>query len=117
MANEITLTGGLSFTKNSMTDSISKVVAATMTGDHFIHHYMVAPQAGEAVLTVGSVSTNFGLCMIINKDATNFITVGGTGETFLRINAGEFAIFRCNAAPYVLADTANCNIEYILLDT
>jgi len=44
----------------------------------------------------------------------------GTGATdFIRLNAGEFALFRMSpdaSAPYAIADTSSCNVLFVLLE-
>lgn len=60
--------------------------------------------------------------MFINRDSTNFLTLKtGTGGTvMIKIPPGKFALFHFGSgvtAPYAIADTAACQLEYIICST
>ena len=51
-----------------------------------------------------------------NIDATNFVEVGLTGSYTIKLLAGESAVFRADGALYAKADTAACDVEYIIVE-
>jgi hypothetical protein len=70
---------------------------------------------------IGDVTTE-GYTYIRNLDDTNFVQVGVDGGASLtpliRLNAGEFCVFRIDAAAtlFALADTAACDIDVMILE-
>lgn len=119
MANEITVAALLSFAKGVLSDTMQKTATTfDMTGVPYERRTMSVPTtAGGTALPLGDVTTP-GYCFIRNTDPTNYITVkpAAAGVDTIKIKAGEFAVFRfAAAAPAVLANTAACVIEYLLL--
>ena len=119
MANEITLTASLAFAKNSVSVQLAKTGASvTVTGNKYYSGMQTVGFAAEEALELGDISTG-GFCIIINRDATNFVKVRpGTGAAdLIKLKAGEPAMFRMQAtAPFVIADTGNCVIEVMLIE-
>lgn len=118
MANEIEVRARLSFSKSSATDGMDASGTFTLTGTKYQKGRQNVATTEEA-LNLGDAAAG-GWCFIKNLDATNFVSVrSATGATnFIRINAGEFALFRLHAsssAPFVIADTSAVEIEYLLL--
>jgi hypothetical protein len=70
----------------------------------------------DETLTLGDVATN-GFLLIHNLDATNYITFGSDGSSYpIKLKATEFGLIRFNgAAIHAKANTAACDLEYILL--
>jgi len=121
MANELTLTGSLSFEKGSISIDLEKTgLQVTVTGTECIRNTQIVTTS-EAALLKGSVTT-CGYIIAINRDATNFITIRpATGVVdCIKLKAGEFAVFRFDNTdanvPFVIADTANCVLEYLLIE-
>lgn len=122
MADELTL-GGLTvaFAKSG-SPSVS-LTAGTLTidvsGAQVMDNVQNVGTVEEAIL-LGDVAAG-GYWFVQNLDATNFVKLrSGTGATdFLRLNAGEWAIFRTSAdatAPYAIADTGACNVRFVRFD-
>ena len=93
----------------------------TMTGDSALK-YTQSIGTSEEALELGQDIGTLGWCMIKNLDATNFVSIrAGTGlGNFLRINAGEFALFRFGSgatAPFAIADTGAVLVEVLLIET
>lgn len=89
----------------------------TVTGDKFTHIIQEIGTAEEAI-DLGDVSAG-GYSFWWNHDSTNFVTIRpGTGaDDLVKIGAGEVALFRLAAsAPYAIADTAACEVEYVILE-
>lgn len=120
MANELTLTSTFSFTKNSSTFALSASgLQVDVSGTNAIHNRQIIGTSAEA-LVLGDVAAG-GYFIGINRDGTNFIEIRhATGGTDLvKMLAGEVAMFRISGdatAPAAIADTANCELEYIILD-
>lgn len=119
MANELTLTGSLSYSDSESADltlDLSKI--ASVTTKIFVWNKQNIGITEEAI-NLGEVSS-LGWAIFVNRDATNFIELRtGTGATkFAKLKAGEFCVFRFGSgitAPYAIADTAACQMEYIII--
>jgi len=122
MASEISVSAALSFLKGSSTDRLSPdPLTPTMTGSQYVKHRQTVGFAASEALNLGPDVAAGGWCMIVNRDATNYVQViAATGETpLIRLLAGEFALFRLSAsatAPHVQANTAAVDIDVLLLD-
>lgn len=119
MANEITVAAFLSFVKGAFTDTMQKTATTfDMTGVPYERRTFAVPTtAGGTALPLGDVTTP-GYCFIRNTDPTNFITIkpAVAGVDTIKLKPGEFAMFRfAAAAPALLASTAICVVEYLLL--
>ena len=119
MADEITITASMAFSKGGIGSTLED---AGLTFDVSGTDYKQGTQActtSEVALDLGAVSTNTGYIYMKNMDDTNYIEVfGAVGETAtIKLKAGEVALFRLSAtAPTVKADTANCQLDYLLID-
>jgi len=53
-----------------------------------------------------------------NTDSTNFVTIrnGSTGADLARVRPGKYAFFEliAGAAPYLVADTASCYVQFFI---
>ena len=117
MANEITVSGTLSYSKSTARASLSGSLRADQTGDHYV----------QAVQDVGLVEENIakgdigtiGWCAFRNNDTTNFVELGATtGVYTLKLGPGEFhGPLRWNStAVFAKADTGSCKVEYLLIE-
>jgi hypothetical protein len=118
MANEITVSMSIKFAKGSVSESMS-VSAATfdMTGTNYVKGTQSVGTSEEALEKHG-MSTP-GWCMITNTDSTNVVHVrADTGlSNTIELKALESAAFRnSGSAPHVIAITAPCVIEYLLIE-
>lgn len=122
MADELTISGlRLSFVKANC-PSIA-VNAPTLTVDVAGTQVLDNVQSvgtSEEALVIADVAAG-GYCYIQNMDATNFVSVRqGTGTTdLIKLLAGEFCLFRLHpssTAPYIIADTAACNVRVLRFD-
>jgi hypothetical protein len=90
-----------------------------VSGTLLMHSQQSVGTSQEA-LDLQGLSTG-GLCMIINRDATNYVFVrAGDGlKALVRLKAGEPSLFRISSdatIPRVQADTASVIIEVLLLE-
>lgn len=121
MANEIALACSFRAYKSSvMSSAFSRAVAellVTMSGNPWVAGTISVGTSAEAI-PLGEVAS-LGWAFFLNKDATNFIKIrnGSGGADLLKLKAGEFAVGRLldTAAPYAIADTAACLLEYAIL--
>lgn len=118
MANELTVAANLSFVKGSV--SVSMAIGATrftVTGTDYMRGTQTVGTAAEA-LDIGDITTP-GWMLIVNRDATNYVEIrdGADGADVVKIKAGEFALFRlATTTPYVIATTAACQVEYVVVE-
>ena len=123
MANELTLSASLAYEDSEGADevlAIAEKIASVST-----KKYVKAKQnigTSEEAIGLGEV-TSLGFSIFINRDSTNYLELrSGTGAAndIIRINAGEFAMFRWGSdvtAPFAIANTAACQMEYMILST
>jgi hypothetical protein len=118
MANELTLSASLLFVNGTKRVSFSKSgLQFTVSGNDYIAGTQTVGTSEEA-LAKGDITTP-GFCFIFNRDATNFVKVRGASGAVdcIKIKPGEFAMFRhAGTAPYVIADTGACEIEYVIIE-
>jgi len=57
-----------------------------------------------------------GYVYVRNMDTTNYVEVGITASYTIKLLAGDFALFPAAAAIYAKANTAACNVEYIIIE-
>jgi hypothetical protein len=115
MANELTLSISASFAKSSILFNKAFSGQVTVSGTYPI---ATAQNIGtsDETLDLGAVATA-GYLVLKNRDATNYITLGEDGSSYpIKLKAGEFAIVRWNgAAVHAKANTAACDLEYLLI--
>ena len=117
MADEIKADVALQVAKGSFLWSRAlSGIAATMTGNAFAGGVVSVGTVAEA-LALGDVATP-GWVLIYNLDATNYVEVGEDADApFIKLKAGEFAIFRAAAATIeAKAHTAACLVEYFIIE-
>lgn len=120
MANELTLSASLRFEKNSQVAQFYRGSRQfTVSGDEMID--MIVPVGtSEEAMPLGEIGT-LGYCLVHNMDATNYVQIrtGTSGTAMIRLNAGEFALFRFGSgvtAPYWIADTGSCRCRVMIIE-
>ncbi len=120
MAQEITTTASISYTKSgvttlSLSDTSKKF---DVTGVHCVRATQNIGTSIEAIAK-GDIST-LGWAYIRNLDATNYVEIFAVSTDtvpFLKLKAGEFFIGRLGCtAPCGKANSSAVNIEYIFLE-
>jgi len=122
MANELTLQGlRITLVKSGMpaVDITADTDQITVSGTQYMDNVQAIGITEEAVL-LGDVAVG-GYWFVQNMDSTNFVSLrSGTGATnFIKLLAGEWAIFRVGAdasAPFAIADTGACNVRFLRFD-
>ncbi len=119
MADELTLSATFSYKDgdSEFEDSVGNL-GVDVTGK-LIAAGVQAITTSEVALGLNGVTAG-GMLWIRNLDDTNYVSIrSGTGATnLIRLKAGEFALFRLDAAataPFAIADTATVNVKYALL--
>ena len=119
MANEFSFTAKVAYADSEGADFEFGIeqIAATIGTKRYLHAKQNVAITEEA-LNLGDVTT-LGWFLGVNRDTTNFLSIKtGTGGTiFARLNPGLPALFRFGSgvtAPFVIADTATCQLEYAL---
>lgn len=67
--------------------------------------------SAEETLNVGDVS-NLGFIVIVNRDDTNYVEVGLTAQYTIKLKPGQFCMFPPAGTIYVLANSADVDVEY-----
>ena len=118
MSDELTLNISFSFSKNGR--SVSKDtgdLSIDVTGDKWTHIIQEIGTSEEAI-DLGDVAVG-GMCIVHNRDENNYVEIRpGTGENdCIKLLAGDVQVFRlASAAPFAIADTAACEVEFLMLE-
>lgn len=121
MANELTISASIDYADDvdvEASASISELIR-TLTTKKVLKTKQTVGITEEALI-LGDISTR-AWCMLINRDPTNFINVkvATSGAIFAKLLAGEFCLLRLGSgaqSPFVIADTAICELEILLCD-
>lgn len=122
MANEITLTLGLTVSKGGVTETFNPGQKQfTMSGTNIARLTQTVGFAAAEVLILGDVVGAPGYILMHNLDATNYVEVfNETGATLpvVHLRPGGYALFEFAAsatAPFVQANTGACKIEFLVV--
>lgn len=116
MAQELTIQMSLGFTKALA--ALGKVFSQSyfdVSGTAAIQN-VIAVGTTDETLALGDIST-IGWVYMRNLDATNYVTVGSDGTLYpIKLKPLEPMLVRWNAAAiHVKANTASCQLEYVLI--
>lgn len=123
MASELTLSGTIEYSDSEGASEILQVLEKVANVS--TKKYIKAKQSigiTEEAIGLGEL-TSLGWSIFINRDSTNYIELrSGTGASndIIKLLAGEFAVFRWGSdvtAPYAIANTAACQLEYMIVST
>lgn len=123
MADEIRMTGSLVY-DDSESDKVPLQVLdflRTIVTKRYTRMKVSVGIVEEAV-NLGEITAP-SYAIFVNRDSTNFIElrVATAAAKFARLDpGGGFAILRLGSgaqAPFAIADTAVCQMEYLVLDT
>ena len=121
MADEITISAAVRLLRSNADIGLSQIARQfDQAGTKYCRHRQTIGVAEEA-LVKGEVATP-GYIIAVNLDPTNFVSIRpGTGlanTVRLDANFGP-AVFRFGSGatnPFAIADTAPCEIDYLLLE-
>ena|SRR3990167_7473136 len=122
MADELAVQGGLLYSDSvGAQDSLSvpEVLADVATKTYIKHKQSIGTT--EEAINLGEV-TSPGWAVFINRDTTNYIElrVATAGAKFAKLLPGEFCVLRLASgaqAPYAIANSAACMMEYLIAMT
>lgn len=119
MANEITTSLKLSYSKNGILDSRTMTDSVDVSGSNTRGGVQVIGTTEEALL-VGDVGT-LGYARFMNIDATNYIEIGSyVAATFyplIKLKPGEGAVCRLSAVTvYARANTSSARLDYMIFE-
>ena len=116
MADELTVTAGLAYSKSGVALQMSGTDKVTVSANFVMRIIYTVTTAGGA-LPLGGIAAP-GYFLMQNRDATNFILISNSGDpSLIKLKAGEYALLRFNTGvtPYAIADTGDVDVEYFLL--
>ena len=119
MADEITAQFYLKFDKTNATPQMSpSSQSVDVTGSNYAQGTQEIGTSAEAI-RLGDIGTP-GYIMAHNLDSTNYIEIGYDDTGFkptVKLKPDEWALFRlAPATPQAKADTAACDLEYLLIE-
>lgn len=123
MADEIRVNASLQYEDDELTTialSLSEFIGDITTKLYVKHKHNVG--TSEEAMELGALSA-LGWCIAVNRDDTNFVEIRsatGASNDIIKIPAGAAALFHFGSnvtAPYIIADTAACQVEYLILNT
>jgi len=118
MADELTVSGSVTFIKGATSVGFAKTGLTLDVSGTKHAHVLHTVGTSEEPLLKGDVGTP-GMLAIYNRDATNYAAFrpASGGVDTVKILPGELALFRCaTAAPYLVANTAPVDLEYLLIE-
>lgn len=121
MANELTISASLNYSKSGVVDGMAKGgLQRTVTGTRYVKNVQLIGTSEEAIniAELGSL----GYAMFENLDATNYIEirVATSGAKAIKLLPGDVACFRFGSGaqvPYAISDTAACYMRYEIHET
>uniref|UniRef100_A0A6M3K0G2 Uncharacterized protein n=2 Tax=viral metagenome TaxID=1070528 RepID=A0A6M3K0G2_9ZZZZ len=117
MSGELTLRTSLSFNKSDAKVNRADGISVDVTGDAFTDGVQEIGTSEEEVVQGADVGTP-GYVWMKNLDATNYVEVGSTTGVYdIKLKAKQIALWPHNSATiYAKANTAACNIQYIIIE-
>ena len=121
MANEFTFLASLSYLDSELTSlalAIPQNLQKTITTKRYFQGKMSVTTT-EVAINLGTLTT-LGYAIFLNRDTTNFIElrVATGGTRFARLDATNgFWLGKIGSgitAPFAIADTAACQMDYLL---
>ena len=122
MANELSVNFSASYAKGTIKEKrVEELLAQfTVANSKFYYGVQAIGTSQEALVTGEIVAANLGFYFIKNLDATNYVKLRSAvaGDFLVRLGPGKFTMgwFEPSAAPYLIADTAACNVEVFLVE-
>lgn len=119
MADEFTISVSVEYDDGESTSFVAGVTdhQENISSKKFIHG-KVSVGTSEEAFSLGEVTTAGGFYVIKNLDYTNYVearSASGAGNDIGKILPGGIMVGRWGSdvsAPYVIADTAACQVEY-----
>jgi hypothetical protein len=116
MANEVQISATLRYSESPVSTSLSTSFFADQTGDKFMSGVQSVGTAEES-LDKGDIVT-IGYIAVQNLDATNYVQFGiTTGVYTVKLLPGKGCVMPWNGQyNYIKANTAACNVNYLMTE-
>lgn len=119
MSDEVTIRASLQFEKlRSVAELLFGPLDFDVSGRNFTHKRQNVGTAEEP-LALDDVAPG-GFVIGVNRDATNYVEIRpGSGlADLIKVGPGEPFLFRtaADSTPYVIANTAECELEFLAVD-
>ena len=121
MADEIGLSIDLRVSKGSLSIAKPLLAQIDMAGTRYSSGVQAIGFAAHEQIGLGADVGTKGWAIFLNLDATNFVQIGrDVAAAFVphdKLLPGEFCVSRLSAGGvYAQADTAGCDLEFIILE-
>lgn len=121
MSTPIAVNGNITYSNGAIGGASMSIqnILASIAGSQYVRGSQSIPTSATGI-KLGGIGTA-GWVMIVNRDVTNFIQLltATAGTVFAKLLPGEFALLRLDptvTAPAAKADTASCEVEYLLIE-
>tara|TARA_R110000751_G_scaffold124397_2_gene225554 strand:- start:584 stop:943 length:360 start_codon:yes stop_codon:yes gene_type:complete len=118
MANELRIEAHLEYSKAGVKESKHDSKYINVSGESYSKNIQVVQTSNEAISVITDIDTA-GYVFIKNLDSTNYVEISDANDTnyFLKLKAGEFALFRAAQSSYFAkANTAAINLEIVIIE-
>jgi hypothetical protein len=116
MAKEIRLTSTLRYSKDQAAASLATAFSADQTGSKY-ESGVQAVGTAEETLAKNDVGT-IGYLALRNNDTTNYVEFGAVATEYsIKLGPGEGCVVPWKrTAVYAKANTASCDVEYLMIE-
>jgi len=121
MANEVTVNASLAYADAEGTTIPPLTIVDLLMTISTKKHIWTKQNIGtsEEAINLGEV-TSLGYALFINRDPVNFVElrVATGGAKFAKLRAGQVAMLPLGSGaqvPFAIADTAACQLEYLII--
>lgn len=117
MSKELSISGLVKFSKGNVSATLGHSMSLDVTGTKYSKFIQLVGTSEEAI-ELGDLGSTPGQIIAINRDATNFVSIRSASGAadLIKIRPGSFAIFELAAdAPYIIADTEDCEVEMLII--
>jgi hypothetical protein len=117
MANELTVSCSLSFTKANCQQVVQAITTqVTVAGTYTTQSVQLIGTVDETVTMSADMGT-IGFVLFQNLDATNFILIGNDGSNYpTKILAGQISLVHFNGTIHAKADTGACKLGFTAIE-
>jgi hypothetical protein len=96
-------------------------LSVAMSGSKYEQGIMAVPTTSGGTAIPVSALANLGYAMFVNMDPTNYVQLlsAASGTVLIKLLPGDVALFRFDGgitAPALLAHTAACNVQFVILE-
>ena len=120
MANELTVSASIAYNPSVAQQfaiaKVEEILRIDMTGSDHSQGTQVLSTTEEALDVSGDIGT-IGICLIKNIATTAVeVQIGISGQFPMRLNQGEFCLFRANGTIFVKATSGTPSIQFLVFE-